>query len=283
MAQLRKDRGGAGIRRVDVEPRTGRGAAPCDLGNRVDGRHPGRPDRRDDGARILGAEEVGTHAELVVGRHLPQLQPKEPRGLLADRVRVLRDHEDVPVRIHRPRGDHRGQNAGGRGVLDVPAERIREADELAEPVDGQLLQLLQRGRRAPEDPDLVEAGDQELGEHARLRRGRREVGEEARALPVRETGHEDAVEVLQDRRERLRLLGRGAWKRGANLSGLDLREDREVPHSLEIRRDPVDGERAVLPERAHFPSFTISRQGRVFRICSFVSHARRACATPSSA
>ena len=77
--------------------------------------------------------------------------------------------------------------------------------------------------------------------------------------------------------------GGDGGKRRADLAWLDLREHRELANPLEIRRDPVDRERAVLAKRAHFRSFAISRQERVFRICSFVSHARRACATPSSA
>ena len=122
---------------------------------------------------------------------------------------------------------------------------------------------------------------EQLGEDARLRAGVREVGEEARALPVREPRQEDVVEVAEDVRERLRLLGRRRRQPRAQLAGLDLREHREVAHPLEVRRDPLDRRGAVLAE-AHFSSFSISGQGRVFRIWSFVSQARRAWPTPSS-
>ena len=95
----------------------------------------------------------------------------------------------------------------------------------------QLLELLERGRRAPEDPDLVEPGDEELREHAGLRARRREVGEEARALPVREPRQEDVVEIVEHGRERLGLVGRRGGQRRADLAGLDLRQDRELAHA----------------------------------------------------
>ena len=80
----------------------------------------------------------------------------------------------------------------------VPVQAGRKAEKLGEPVERHLLELLQGGRRAPEDPDLVEAGDQKLGEHAGLPAGRREVREEARALPVRDPRKEHCIEVFED-------------------------------------------------------------------------------------
>ncbi len=64
----------------------------------------------------------------------------------------------------------------------------REAEQLGEPGERHLLELLQRGRGAPEDPDLVEGGREELREDSGLGAGRGEVREVPRALPVRETG-----------------------------------------------------------------------------------------------
>ena len=48
--------------------------------------------------------------------------------------------------------------------------------------------------------------DEQLGEDVRLRARRREVREEARALPVRGARHEDGVEIAEHARERLRLV-----------------------------------------------------------------------------
>ena len=46
----------------------------------------------------------------------------------------------------------------------------RKAEELREPVERHLLELLQGRGRPPQDPELVEPRDQELREDARLRR-----------------------------------------------------------------------------------------------------------------
>ena len=159
----------------------------------------------------------------------------------------------------------------------------REPEQLGEPVERPLLELLERWRRAPEDSHLVQARGKQLRQDRGLRARRREVREEARALPVRETRSEHAVEIGEHGRERLRVFRRRLGKRRADRPRLDLREHGELPNALEVRRDPVDGERTVVAEGAHFRSLAISRQDRVFRICSFVSHARRACAMPSSA
>ena len=77
----------------------------------------------------------------------------------------------------------------------------------SQPVDV-LLELRQRRAGAPEDPDLVERGGQELGEDRRVRARVREVGEEPRMLPVRRRRQDQPVHVLEQRRERLRLLRR---------------------------------------------------------------------------
>ena len=75
--------------------------------------------------------------------------------------------------------------------------------------------------------------------------------------------------------------GGAAGSLRAELARLDLREHRQIAHALEIVRNPVERGGAVLAE-AHFRSRSISDQGRVLRICSFVSQARRAWAMPSS-
>ena len=54
--------------------------------------------------------------------------------------------------------------------------------------------------------------------------------------------------------------------------------------SRDGRRGVVEHECDRRPKRrtGHLRSFSIVFHGRVFRICSFVSQARRACATPRS-
>ena len=49
-----------------------------------------------------------------------------------------------------------------------PWSAVGQAEQLPQPVERHLLELLQRRRGAPEDADLVERGDQQLGEDARL-------------------------------------------------------------------------------------------------------------------
>ena len=147
----------------------------------------------------------------------------------------------------------------------MAVEAVGQAEQLPQPVERHLLELLERRRGAPEDAGLVQAGDEQLGEDPRLRRGVREVREEARALPVRERRHEDVVEVAQDGGERLGLLGRRRRQPPPQLAGLDLRQHRQVAHPLEIVGHPADRGGAVLA-KAHFLSFSISGQGRVLRI-----------------
>src|SRR5947207_4936964 len=98
---------------------------------------------------------------------------------------------------------------------------------------------------------------------------------------MRDSGQEDLVEVPQHIRERLAELGRRDREARTDVAGLDLCQDRQLADAIEIPRRPVERGGAVLPE-AHFLSFAICAQLRVFSTCSFVSHARRACATPMS-
>ena len=116
-----------------------------DLRDGIDGGHPRRPDRRDDRTRVLGADQIGSHAERVVGRHLAQLELEEPGRFLAHGVRVLGADENATIGAQRARDDGGGEHAGRGRVLDVACELLREADELPQPVDGQLLELLERG------------------------------------------------------------------------------------------------------------------------------------------
>ena len=157
-----------------------------------------------------------------------------------------------------------------------------KAEELCEPGERHLLELLERGRGAPQDPDLVERRDEQLGEDPRLGAGRREVREVTRALPVGQAGKQDVVQVAQHGLERLRRLGSLGREGGPDRSRLDRREHREVADALEVRSSPLERGRPVVAERAHFRSFATSRHGRVLSTCSFVSQARLAWAMPSS-
>ena len=196
---------------------------------------------------------------------------------------MLRADDDPAAGSRRARGGEGGDQARRRRVLDVPVELLGQPEQLSQPVQRQLLELLQGGRRAPENPDLVQARDEQLGQDPGLGAGRREVGEVARALPVGDPRQQDLVQVAEHRGERLGLLGRRCRQGRPDRARLDLREHRVLADVLQVAGDPIEGGGAVLAERAHALPASISAQDRVFSTCCFVSHARRACPTPNSA
>ena len=194
---------------------------------------------------------------------------------------MLGAEHDTPARAQRARDRERREHTRRGRVLDVPVEVRGQAEELREPVERHLLELLQRRRRAPEDPDLVEPGDQELGEDTGLRCGRREVREEARALPVRQPRQEHVVEVAEHRRERLGLVRRRRRERCANVSGLDLGENGKLAHALEVGRDPLDRSGTVLAKRAHDAARPASDKAHAHRSKLLRSAPTCACSAPA--
>ncbi len=165
----------------------------------------------------------------------------------------------------------------------MAVHRVRKAEQLAQPVECHLLELLQRRRRSPEDADLVETCDQKLGQDAGLCRRGREVREVPWALPVRDPGHQDVVEIAQDGGKRLRLVGWRGRQGSSHGAGLDPRQHGVIADALEVPRHPLECRRAVFTERAHPRALAIAAQERVFSTCSFVSQPRRAWPIPSSA
>ena len=89
--------------------------------------------------------------------------------------------------------------------VSSPSNAVRQPEPLAQPVDDDLLELGADRRRPPQHRVLAERRGQHLAEDARARRGRREVGHEARVLPVGRVGGHQPVVVGEDRVERLRL------------------------------------------------------------------------------
>ncbi len=229
------------------------------------------------------SSSVRPHRERRVDGRRPDLELEQSRSLRGRRMRVLGTHNDVPVRGGGAGGGECGDQARGGRVLEMAVERIGKSEQLPQPVERHLLQLLQGRRGAPEDPHLVERRDQELGQNPRFGRRRGEVGEVARALPMRDPRHQDLVQIAQQCREGLGLVRWRGGKRGPDRPRLDARQDGILPHVLEVARDPVEGGGAVVAEGAHCRLPAISAQGRVFSTCSFVSQARRACPIPSSA
>jgi len=193
---------------------------------------------------------------------------------------VLRaEHDPAGERLS---GGRQGCERRGRGrVLDVAVPLPRQSQQLCEPVHRHDLEL-GRGRRGPpENLGHVEGRRQKLGQDPRLRPRRREVGEEPGMLPVGDPRQQDLVEVAEHGREGLAHLGRRLREGLSDLPGLDLGQHRQFTYALEVGRRPLERRRTIVA-KAHPSSFLICAHVRVFSTCSFVSHARRACPTPSS-
>ncbi len=102
-------------------------------------------------------------------------------------------------------------------------------------------------------------------------------------VPVRQPRHDELVEVAQDRLERLCVLGRRRRQQSRQLPGLDLGRNGAVADPGEVALGPRGGAGEVVVEgHLFFLSFSICFHVRVFSTSSRVSHARRACPTPSS-
>src|SRR6185295_10673589 len=98
---------------------------------------------------------------LVPGDRL-DLELEQTRRLRGRGVRVLGADDDALARRRRPGGRERRDQSGRGGVLDMAVEALRQAEQVGEPGERHLLELLERGRGAPEDPDLVQRRDEEL-------------------------------------------------------------------------------------------------------------------------
>src|SRR6266542_3149741 len=67
-------------------------------------------------------------------------------------------------------------------------------------------------------------------------------------LPMREPGHDDALEVVDHVIEWLWIFRRNGRKRVAHGARLDLRHDRPLFHRLAVVGNPIDEAVAVSPE-----------------------------------
>ena len=124
------------------------------------------------------------------------------------------------------RCEERGERAARRAVLDDAAagrarpEPLRQPEQVDQPVEHVGLELGAGGAGRPEHALDAEAGGEQIAEDRRTRGVGREVGEEVRRLPVRESGHDDLVDVTQHVGEGLATLGCGAGQARADRSGL---------------------------------------------------------------
>ena len=71
---------------------------------------------------------------------------------------------------------------------------------------------------------------------------------EVRVVPMRNGGHDLALEIGQDGFHRFALFGRGGGQRGGEIARLDTRDYGVVARVFQIARDPVDHLMAVAAE-----------------------------------
>ena len=181
-----------------------------------------RSRRASASGRMRNSASAGIRAQRVVA------EAEQDHRLVDRRVRVLAavDADAGAGRRARPgprartsgtarlaRGGERVQRRDRRRVVDHALERVGQAEQLPQPAERHLLELGRRRRGAPQHRLLVERGGQELGEDAGRAAGDGEVGEEAGMVPVRDAGQDDALEVGEDRVERLAVLGRARRER----------------------------------------------------------------------
>jgi len=119
-------------------------------------------------------------------------------------------------------------------------EAVRQADQLPEPRHHALLELRCRRARLPQHPVDAQAGRQHLAQDGRAAVVGREIGEEARVVPVRDAGHDVALEVRQDARHGLAFLGRGVGQRVQQVPGSAAAAHGVAVGMFEIVGDPVD-------------------------------------------
>ena len=212
-------------------------------------------------------ERVRPHREGVVVRddaHVLAAEPREQRGLLDRAVALRRDVDRERPRLGlqarrgraRSRWPARGRRAARSGSRSTPCPGSRPLHASDSPTiwrtqsHDDFFQLGERGAGLPVQPEHAEAGAQQVAEHARRATAfGGEVAEEPRVLPVRQAGHEDRVEVREDRVER---LGFGRRRRREARPSTCARLGRAPsPAASECRAvvgDPVDELVAVLAE-----------------------------------
>src|SRR5262249_60703427 len=94
--------------------------------------------------------------------------------------------------------------------------------------------------RLPAHALRAEPRRDEVGEDRREARVRREVGEEAWMVPVRDAGQDVAFELVERARELPALARRLGREAGLDLAGRDAAHDRALGDPLAVVGDPVD-------------------------------------------
>ena len=214
--------------------------------DRIDRRRRRRADRRDRTHRPPPVCEIVVerarqrfrlHAEIAVDRdpyHVLAPDAERDRGLLDVRVRLIGDvdaqHRQIGAAGHPAFANLESQRFARRGerrvtadrgrVVDDAVKRRRQPEHLAQPPQRDIFQLGRGRRGAPQHRVDVECGGERFGEDRHRRRADRKVRKEARMVPVRDARYDQALEIAEDRIERLRLVRRRRRERRDQVAGL---------------------------------------------------------------
>ena len=175
-------------------------------------------------------------------RHVNRIPPGDPVG--ADRAAT------GPVQ----RREQGNQRRARRRILDDPAaggvgaEMRGQPEQFGQPVQDDRLQLCAGRAGRPHHALHAEPGREQIAEDRWPARVRREVREEARMLPVRDAGQDQAAQVGQHLLVRLALLGRMRGQRRPHLTGPHLRPHRMRFDRAQVVGDPVDHLLAIVTE-----------------------------------
>ncbi len=196
-------------------------------------------------------QSVRPHLEALVRRDLREAgasQAEGHAGLLDRRVGLRRGVYPELRHVHAPRQPLRrsidtrrlacrreGQQRRSRGRVGQQAvEFRRQAQALAQPVDDHHLQLRAGRAGPPQHRVRVQNGRQHLPDDARPGGGAAEIGQEPRVLPVSDVGLEETAVVIEDRLDRLGLLGWQRREERAQRARLYLRHYGPLPHPAQV-------------------------------------------------
>ena len=132
------------------------------------------------------------------------------------------------------------QGTGGSSVLNHSLPRRGQPHHLSDPVGGQLFQLGQGRTGLPGEAKHAQAGAEIIAQDTGQRAVGGKVAKKARMLPVRQSGQDDPIQVLEDRGEVLGLFGRRSRKLGLDLARLGASHHGFLNHVSTVISNPVD-------------------------------------------
>ena len=218
VAQLRADRRAARVRGVDVEPDAGVGARGRRSRHGVDRGGRGRPDGRDDGARVRRGRARPGAARTTSSTGVVRSSSSSSRAAFAVDECVCSEQTTT----RRPGAAARAAASAVTSPVDAvssrwPCSPSGSPSSSASQASVTSSSSWSAGEARHRIPTWFSVADEELREDPRLGRGRREVREVPRALPVRQPREQHLVEVARARRRTARRSPAGgrAARRGS--------------------------------------------------------------------